>query len=51
MLPQRFGAIAAFVLIAVVGGAYFSLLKPMFYRQAVAKGRDMIMQRGSAAIP
>ncbi|MFO1526457.1 MAG: tetratricopeptide repeat protein [Turneriella sp.] len=47
----RFGAIAAFVLIAVVGGAYFSLLKPMFYRQAVAKGRDMIMQRGSAAIP
>jgi tetratricopeptide (TPR) repeat protein len=47
----RFGAIAAFVLIAVVGGAYFSLLKPYFYRQAVAKGRDMILQRGSAAIP
>ncbi len=47
----RFGAIAAFVLIAVVGGAYLSLIKPYFYRQAVAKGRDMILQRGSAAIP
>ncbi|AFM11229.1 tetratricopeptide repeat protein [Turneriella parva] len=47
----RFGAIAAFVLITLVGGVYFSLLKPMFYRNAVAKGRDMIMQRGASAIP
>lgn len=47
----RFGAIAAFILIAVVGGAYFTLLKPYFYRQAVAKGRDMILEKGSAAIP
>ncbi len=47
----RFGAIAAFVAIALVGGVYFSLLKPMFYRNAVAKGRDMIMQRGASAIP
>ncbi|MBN8219455.1 MAG: hypothetical protein J0L53_00945 [Spirochaetes bacterium] len=47
----RFGAIAAFVLIAVVGGTYFALLKPYFYRQAVAKGRDMILQRGSQAVP
>lgn len=46
----RFGAIAAFVAIALVGGLYFSILKPMFYRQAVAKGRDMIMQRGASAI-
>lgn len=46
----RFGAIAAFVMIALVGGLYFSILKPMFYRQAVAKGRDMILKSGSAAI-
>lgn len=46
----RFGAIAAFVIIALVGGLYFSILKPMFYRQAVAKGRDMILKLGSAAI-
>lgn len=46
----RFGAIAAFVAIALVGGLYFSILKPMFYRQAVAKGRDMILKSGSAAI-
>lgn len=47
----RFGAIAAFVAITLVGGVYFMLLKPMFYRQAVAKGRDMILQRGASAIP
>jgi len=47
----RFGAIAAFVLIALVGGLYFSILKPLFYRQAVAKGRDLILERGSAGIP
>jgi tetratricopeptide (TPR) repeat protein len=47
----RFGAIAAFALIALVGGLYFSILKPIFYKQAVAKGRDMILERGSAAIP
>ncbi|GAB4432017.1 MAG: tetratricopeptide repeat protein [Turneriella sp.] len=46
----RFGAIAAFVAIALVGGLYFSILKPMFYRQAVAKGRDMILKSGSAAV-
>ena len=47
----RFGAIAAFVAITLVGGVYFMLLKPMFYRQAVAKGRDMILERGASAIP
>lgn len=47
----RFGAIAAFVAISLVGGLYFMLLKPMFYRQAVAKGRDMILERGASAIP
>lgn len=46
----RWGAIAAFVAISLVGGLYFSILKPMFYRQAVAKGRDMILKSGSAAI-
>ncbi|HRP70479.1 MAG TPA: tetratricopeptide repeat protein, partial [Turneriella sp.] len=46
----RFGAIAAFVAFVLLGGAYFGLLKPYFYRQAVAKGRDIILQKGSAAI-
>lgn len=46
----RFGAIAAFVSIALIGGLYFSILKPVFYRQAVAKGRDMILERGSSAV-
>jgi len=47
----RFGAIAAFVAITLVGGVYFTLLKPYFYRQAVAKGRTLIMERGASAIP
>lgn len=46
----RFGAIAAFISIALIGGLYFSILKPLFYRQAVAKGRDMILERGSSAV-
>lgn len=46
----RMGAIAAFVAIALVGGLYFSILKPVFYRQAVAKGRDMILRSGGAAV-
>ncbi|MBS0618034.1 MAG: tetratricopeptide repeat protein [Spirochaetes bacterium] len=47
----RFGAIAAFLAITLVGGVYFTLLKPYFYRQAVAKGRAMIMERGASATP
>ncbi|MBV6493848.1 MAG: hypothetical protein LDLANPLL_01872 [Turneriella sp.] len=46
----RFGAIAAFAIFVLLGGTYFGLLKPFFYRQAVAKGRDTILQKGSAGI-
>ncbi len=47
----RFGAIAAFLALTLVGGVYFALLKPMFYRNAVEKGRGMIMTSGRSAIP
>jgi tetratricopeptide (TPR) repeat protein len=44
----RIGSLAAVVLIGLIGGLYFSILKPLLYKREIAKGREVILAKGSA---